>query len=124
MQCKFDKAWVGKCGKSADESDFCEEHKGTKCCSCGAQATHTCDETGQLVCGAPLCDDCTHNTHPQGHNGGVGFNAHKWPEGMKTHCKKSEQKFAPWYVDEENLLFWKQENGIPEDAEITLTNNP
>jgi hypothetical protein len=77
MQCKFNKVWIGKCGKPADESGFCEEHKGVKCCSCGAQATRECNETGWLVCGAPLCDECKHNAHPEGHN-------------VKIHHKKSE----------------------------------
>lgn len=122
MQCKFTVAWVGQCKKTAvDEFDFCEEHQGEKCSSCGAQATHTCDETGQFVCGAPLCDECTHNTHLEGHNGGIGFNAMKFPDGMKTHCKKSEQRYAPWYVNGETVGLWRKENGIPKDAKIELT---
>lgn len=124
MQCKFEKAWVGQCKNDAVKgADYCNEHLGKTCVSCGAQATHECCETGQFVCGCDLCDDCTHNTHPMGHNGGIGFNAVEFPEGMKTHCKKSEQKYAPWYVDEETLPLWKKENGIPADVEISLTNN-
>lgn len=73
MECKFIKAWIGECGQDADESGYCGEHK-IKCCSCGAQATHECVETLQFVCGAPLCGDCTHNVHHDGH----------------VHCKKSE----------------------------------
>ena len=122
MRCNFSKAWIGKCKNEADESGFCEEHRAVKCVSCGKQATHECDETGQFVCGAPLCDECTHNTHPKGHNGGVGFNALKFPDGMKEHCKKSEQKYAPWYISEENLSLWKKENGISESSEIFMTN--
>ena len=117
MQCIFGKAWIGKCTMEADESGYCEEHENVKCCSCGEKATHECDETGSLVCGAPLCDECTHNTHPEGHNGMM----HRWPEGMKAHCKKSEQKYAPWYVNEETLPLWKSENGISQGAEIKLT---
>jgi len=98
-KCRFDKAWVGKCDKPADESGFCEEHKGVKCVSCGAQATHECPETGQFVCGAPLCDDCEHTNYTNGTNGGIGFfKVSERPEGMKEHCKKSEQKCFPWYV--------------------------
>lgn len=119
--CGFDKAWIGKCTNPVHkEGDKCEEHQ-MKCCSCGAPATHECAETGQFVCGAPLCDDCTHNTHPEGHNGGVGFNALKFPEGMKAHGKKSEQRYAPWYVDVDNLADWKKENGIPDSFEVELT---
>ena len=121
--CNYDLAWVGKCKQPATYGDYCEEHAVITCASCGEQATHQCDETGQFVCGAPLCDDCTHNTHPQGHNGGIGFNSLSFPEGMKTHCKKSEQRFAPWYVDEETLPLWMKENRIPEGTEVFLTNS-
>ena len=120
--CKYNIAWVGKCKQAATVSGYCEEHAGIACVSCGGQATHQCDETGQFVCGAPLCDDCTHNTHPEGHNGGIGFNALPFPEGLKTHCKKSEQRFAPWYVDEKTLPAWIKSNGIPEGIEVGLTN--
>jgi hypothetical protein len=122
--CGFNQAWIGKCKAPVDsDGERCEKHS-LACVSCGAPATHTCDQTGQFVCGAPLCDECTHNTHPEGHNGGIGFNALQFPEGMKTHCKKSEQKYAPWYVDEDNLHKWKAENGIPEDQEVVLTGSP
>lgn len=97
MKCIFSKAWVGRCEEEADESGFCEEHKGKMCVSCGEQATHECDETGQFVCGAPLCDACEHTTFPDGTNGGIGFNAQECPVGMGRHCKKSEQKFSAWY---------------------------
>lgn len=95
--CTFDKAWVGKCGKPA-EGEFCPEHTGLKCCSCGAPANHTCYETGQFVCGELLCPECDHATFPDGTNGGIGFNMQSTPEGMKRHCKKSEQVYEPWYA--------------------------
>jgi len=98
-KCRYAEAWRGNCKEAADESGFCEKHKGIKCVSCGAQATHDCPETGQLVCGAPLCDDCEHTTYENGCNGGISFfEISKRPEGMKEHCKKSEQKVFPWYV--------------------------
>jgi len=58
--CKFDEAWAGKCNAKCSD-DFCEEHSKLKCAICKKQATHTCNETGALVCGAPLCDndECT-----------------------------------------------------------------
>jgi hypothetical protein len=59
MKCRWDEAWIGTCGKGCDESGFCEDHKKT-CCSCGSAATHSCAETGQFVCGFPLCDECEH----------------------------------------------------------------
>lgn len=118
--CGFSIAWVGKCKTPVDaEGCRCDKHSGIKCASCGKPAMKECDETGGLVCGAPLCDECTHNTHPEGHNGMF----HKWPEGMKQHCKKSEQVFSPWYVDSETLSEWKKHNGIPESASVALTCN-
>jgi len=101
MECKFEKAWIGKCASEVIEgSDFCKDHDGMKCCSCGQSATHDCYETGQFVCGAPLCDDCEHTTSEDGTNGGIGFNAQPSPKGMKTHCRKSEQKYDPWYMQD------------------------
>jgi hypothetical protein len=101
--CAWDEAWVGKCKKIAqDGSRFCEEHKDKVCSSCGAVATHSCGETGQFVCGFPLCDDCEHITFPDGTNGGIGFMAQQLPDGVrKRHVKKSDQKFKPWFMQEE-----------------------
>ncbi len=121
VMCGFIKAWVGKCKTQVHrDGDKCEEHQ-IKCCSCGAPSTHQCDQTGQFVCGSPLCDDCTHNMHPQGHNGGVGFNQLPLPEGMKTHGKKAEQLYAPWYVNTDNIADWRKVNGIPDYLQIVLT---
>ena len=90
--CKFDKAWIGKC-KEQPMDDFCNTHKGIKCCSCGEQATGECNETNTLVCGAPLCDDCEHTINSNGCNGGG-----ERPKGLKGHCKKSDQVYKPWYM--------------------------
>lgn len=89
VTCSFGRAWIGECGNDADESGFCEKHKGIKCCSCGKQATRECSETMQFVCGAPLCDDCEHTIRD---NGG------QLPNGLKGHCKKSEQVYKLWYM--------------------------
>src|ERR1035437_66469 len=75
MKCKFDIAWVGKCNRPVvDGKSVCQEHLEQICCSCGAQATRQCEETGQFVCGELLCDNCEHTTFGDGTNGGVGFN--------------------------------------------------
>ena len=95
--CLWDQAWIGKCKLPSVKNGCCEKHQAA-CCSCGAPATHDCDETGQFVCGAPLCDNCEHTLHADGTNGGIGFNMRKPPEGMKTHCRKTEQRFTPWYA--------------------------
>jgi hypothetical protein len=59
--CKWNESWVGICGKPADELGFCEEHKGRVCVCCGETATRTCEHTGvQFVCGAYLCNNCSH----------------------------------------------------------------
>lgn len=47
---------------------------------------------------------------------------YQWPNGIKIHCKKSEQKYAPWCVDKDTLSLWKSENGIAQEIEIALTN--
>ena len=96
-KCKFKVSWVGTCGKPVESGEYCKEHT-QSCASCGAPATHDCEETGQFVCGAPLCDDCEHTIFEDGTNGGVGFNAASLPEGMKRHCKKTEQRYQPWFM--------------------------
>lgn len=97
--CNFELAWMGKCKEPVTtNSMFCKKHKNEKCVSCGKPATHTCSETGQFVCGFSLCDNCEHTIFSDGTNGGIGFNIEKPPEGMKEHCKKTEQKYAPWYM--------------------------
>jgi len=85
-QCKFDNGWGRHCNQEAGASGFCEEHNKLKCVSCGKQATKSCDQTGGLVCGAPLCPDCVHNTHPGGTNGLRS----PWPIGMKSHVPKDQ----------------------------------
>lgn len=102
MDCGFQKAWIGPCKDTATEGTRCAAHAHVKCASCGAPATHECDQTGQFVCGAPLCDECEHTIAEDGTNGGIGFfRASPLPTGMKEHCKKAEQKFEPWHAREE-----------------------
>jgi hypothetical protein len=97
--CHFDIAWVGKCEALAVDHGMCEEHKDLKCSSCGEPATHSCYETGQFVCGAPLCDNCEHTTAMDGTNGNIGFfRTSDLPKGMKEHCKKSEQQQFSWII--------------------------
>lgn len=102
FECGFNEAWIGACNVNvAIEGTRCEKHT-QSCASCGAPATRSCSETGQFVCGAPLCDDCDHTTFENGTNGGIGFNAQHPPAGMKAHCKKTEQKFKPWYMQDDD----------------------
>jgi hypothetical protein len=98
--CGFSMAWVGRCKNPAEPGKRCQQHAGKVCVSCGQPATHECDETGQFVCGEPLCDDCTHTIFPDGSNGGIGFNAQSLPDGMRRHCKRSEQRFSSWLTRE------------------------
>jgi len=92
-QCIFDKAWIGRCKNSAlPAKGVCEEHD-RPCASCGAPATHSCDSTFGLVCGAPLCPDCEHELDEQGTNGWVS-----------KHCRKDAQKYKPWYIQEAEKL--------------------
>ena len=94
--CNFSKAWVGNC----KNENPCKEHANLKCCSCGEPATNQCYETGQFVCGSLLCDNCEHTIHEDDTNGGIGFNQQAPPEGMKLHCKKSEQKNKYWFLND------------------------
>lgn len=59
IPCGFDLGWAGKCGKPTDNG-ICTEHENVTCVCCQKKATHTCDHAVSLVCGAYLCDDCTH----------------------------------------------------------------
>lgn len=93
-QCDFIEAWIGRCPMPATTNGKCDKHAVMKCASCDAPATHTCDETFQFVCGAPLCGECEHTIHENGTNGGLSAP----PEGMKSHCRKTEQRFKPWYL--------------------------
>lgn len=97
--CKFQKAWIGQCDKPIFKDGMCEEHSKEVCISCGKPATHTCNETGQFVCGAPLCDNCEHTIAGDGTNGNIGFfRTAPLPNGLKEHCKKTEQINFPWIV--------------------------
>ena len=78
-ECKFDRAWIGNCNKPTKEgSEYCVEHD-IPCCVCGEHATHECSETFQFVCGAPLCNNCTHDF-----SGGSGT-------GWFKHCRKETE---------------------------------
>lgn len=78
-RCAFVVSWVGYCGAEcpADhELMLCEKHAAMKCVSCGSQATHDCDHTGQFVCGHPLCESCEGGTDPTKPSGAWGFANH------------------------------------------------
>jgi hypothetical protein len=92
-KCGFNEAWIGVC----NEPNPCKKHSDLKCVSCGNKATRTCDETGQFVCGAPLCDDCEHTIAEDGTNGGIGFYKTSNFAGLKEHCRKTEQVNKPWF---------------------------
>jgi hypothetical protein len=76
-RCKFDIAWVGRCNAAADDSGLCEKHRAVKCTSCQEQATGECCHTGQFVCGAPLCDNCTGWSDNSKPSGSWGFMNHR-----------------------------------------------
>lgn len=92
--CGFLRAWVGKCKTPVTHPDGrCSEHTGLICSSCGAPATHDCDETmGAFICGALLCDECEHTLYSNGCNSGGAL-----PEGLGSHCKKTEQVYQSWW---------------------------
>lgn len=94
-KCSFQVAWRGACGEKVEDGEYCPAHQNVTCCSCGEQATHECNETAILVCGAPLCNDCEHTIQSNGCNSGG-----QHPEGLKGHCKKDEQVYKPWYMND------------------------
>lgn len=105
--CNFDLGWGGIC--KAEGEPLCQEHSEFRCIHCGEQATHLCAETmGPCICGCALCPNCEHEIAPDGTNG-ANF----------KHCKKSEQKFLPWYLqgEDEYSRLWKEERGIIADAQ-------
>lgn len=70
--CGFSEAWAGTCKKPAP----CSEHMYIKCRVCGAVANRTCSHTAGLVCGTPLCAECTAvNEQKHGH-GFMRFGGH------------------------------------------------
>lgn len=74
-KCKFVVAWVGPCKQPCVE-EFCDKHAAEICSGCGAHATHDCCHTGQFVCGAPLCENCTGLFDETKSSGAWGFANH------------------------------------------------
>lgn len=62
FKCNYDRPWQGPCPVVVDDPlARCKDHDKV-CVSCGADATHDCSMASSMVCGAPLCDNCTHST--------------------------------------------------------------
>jgi hypothetical protein len=58
--CQYDEPYA-KCNNTVIKgSKFCVYHARLKCVQCQQAATHGCDNTGYLVCGAPLCEKHKH----------------------------------------------------------------
>jgi hypothetical protein len=100
--CKFDRVWIGPCGKTPAVGGRCEDHAKTACCSCGKPATRECDHTGiQFVCGYPLCDGCAHNAPQAGKEGMFNLGG--------GHCDKAtaeanwEKRFAAMDAEQARL---------------------
>lgn len=97
-KCGFDEAWVARCTNEIP----CTKHGNLVCVSCGAKATKSCEVTGMLVCGEPLCDDCEHTLGSTGHAAGMFFGKDNFtvPEHLKSHCRKDRQVYKTWYAQE------------------------
>lgn len=101
--CVFNKAWIGPCGDEADASGFCATHRGLKCVSCKKQATRECDEAGSLVCGYPLCDDCTGFQDRRGdYKDWHGF------VGSGVHSHTTKEKLAKLHKDKYGFVVDKE----------------
>ena len=79
--CSYIPCYSSRCCGAETDNDFCDNHITKKCVSCGEQATHECNYTGQFVCGGPLCNNC----HGVEGGGTWGFMGHR-------HIKKVEIK--------------------------------
>jgi hypothetical protein len=76
-RCAFEHAYRGRCTQPAVEGTrFCADDLKLRCGTCQEQATHSCDYTGQFVCGALLCDRCEGIEEP-GDPGTWGFTNHR-----------------------------------------------
>lgn len=63
-RCEFVIAWIGQCSRQAGPGlTLCRDHAKQRCVECGKQAFRDCEETAELVCGAPLCHQCSHSKH-------------------------------------------------------------
>lgn len=92
-QCKHE-TYGYRCRGTAIGFDYCEEHDGLKCVSCGKQSTHGCPFEGQFVCGAPLCDECVGATD-KGPSGAWGFLNHvhiKRGDPLPSELKEKEKQ--------------------------------
>lgn len=87
-QCEFVISWAGRCRAEAGAEPMCGKHAAMLCASCGEQATHDCDHTGQFVCGAPLCDVCEGS-------GGDGSNGLGWGFHGHVHVRKAAATTEP-----------------------------
>lgn len=47
------------CGKDATSAGYCEYHSTRKCRYCKKQANRDCSFAGGLICGTPLCSNCS-----------------------------------------------------------------
>lgn len=62
-RCQFSLAYVGRCDNGAlPGKSMCSKHDGLVCRGCGAPATRECPSASSLVCGAPICDVCEHDS--------------------------------------------------------------
>ena len=87
-QCKYWPSWQPQC-RAECEGDFCEKHAAIYCCVCRDKATHECDHTGQLVCGAPLCNNCEGHTDTSKPAGRWGFMNHTHGPRRKSNESRS-----------------------------------
>jgi len=103
--CKWNESWIGICNEPADESGFCEKHKVKVCVCCKGIATRSCDHTGQFVCGAPLCDNCSHGVPSLEKPGFLGLGGGHHPnEEVEEMIEKEygvELKTAPEKIREQ-----------------------
>lgn len=99
MLCLWSEAWIGRCNKlvpvTLEPVGMCEDHAKLRCCSCNAQATHSCEHTGGFVCGMPLCANCSHGPRaPADKVSLAGMGGGHWPNILVTRMR------LEWWPDD------------------------
>jgi hypothetical protein len=114
IQCQFQISWVGQCSVITDNG-WCNNHEKLRCVVCGKKATHDCDTgMGGLICGCPLCDNCTHSP--------VESNHITNEEALKIRQRKEEEQKAA-ITSRTSPVQRKDGNGIPLNL-FELLKNP
>ncbi len=94
-QCAYYPAYSSRCGLSATNGEFCENHAGNRCCVCQQQAFSECNHTGQFVCGARLCRQCEGWEDQAKPSGAWGFMNHSHRRKLACDAVRLDPRGKP-----------------------------